>query len=233
MPEALSRKPEDMPQNETDDRLRARRRPLIDPARFHPSMYEDCARLRLPEDLQLYALDTTKHIDDLITESYEKSAFLTDLCAALDDPDVRQWPKGLQHLTYPFQRMHKHTGQVLLQRPSYHRPRRPRLATPAHLPHPRVDADRPPRPPQNHGLDEPPILVARTRHGRPRILPRVPPMRQNEALSIQTVRLSQATPPAPQPMEGYLRRYITPLPPCHRRGRTYRHVAVVVDRLTK
>lgn len=38
MPEALSRKPEDMPQNETDDRLRARRRPLIDPTRFHPRL---------------------------------------------------------------------------------------------------------------------------------------------------------------------------------------------------
>lgn len=94
MPDALSRKPEDVPLHAADDRLRARRRALIDPERFDPSIYEDdVARL------ELYTLDTTKHIDDLITESYEKSAFPSDVLSTLTadpaQPESRGWPPAL------------------------------------------------------------------------------------------------------------------------------------------
>lgn len=47
IPDALSRKPGDVPVDETDDRLRARRRPLINPDRFDPGMYDDCTKLTL------------------------------------------------------------------------------------------------------------------------------------------------------------------------------------------
>lgn len=85
-----------MPRSETDDRLRVRRRALIDPSRFDPSMYgEDYVTLRA-EDLQLYALDTSKYIDDLISESYEKSPLLREILDVLGKPDSRYWPTVIQ-----------------------------------------------------------------------------------------------------------------------------------------
>lgn len=233
IPEALSRKPEDMPQNETDDRLRARRRPLIDPTRFHPSMYEDCARLRLPEDLQLYALDTTKHIDDLITESYEKSAFLTDLCAALDDPDVRQWPKGLQHLRIPFNECTSTQGKCYYRGRLIIDPEDRDLQLQLIY---RTHASTPTGHPGRHKTTD----LMNRRYWWPGLATAVREFCR-ACLPCARTKASQSKPsgflkPLPLPLSPWRDisvDYITPLPPCHRRGRTYRHVAVVVDRLTK
>lgn len=117
MPDALSRKPEDTPQDATDDRLRARNRALIDPSKFNLDSFDEvlqednCARLRLsaipiPADaefnLTLFALDTSKHIDDLVADSSERSPLLTEITSALAKPN-EGWPAQLRDkLRIPF-----------------------------------------------------------------------------------------------------------------------------------
>lgn len=143
MPEALSRKPEDMPQNETDDRLRARRRPLI---RSNPLSPQYVRGLRQAPPAGGPPTLRPRHDKTHRRSDYGELREVSLPDGSLRRPRRPRRPpvaQGPSASPYPFQRMHKHTGQVLLQRPSDHRPRRPRLATPAHLPHPRVDADRP------------------------------------------------------------------------------------------
>ena len=79
-PDALSRKPEHMPADEADDRLRNRRRALIDPLRFDPISFRQ---------LQLFQLDVSQPIDNLITASYQRSSLLADVVTALTDPAHR------------------------------------------------------------------------------------------------------------------------------------------------
>jgi hypothetical protein len=93
----LSRKPEDAPRSEADDRLKARRRALIDPAKFDASIMSQI----LSEPLKLFALDTTKHLDDLIDDSYRESPTLTLMMAAIREGDG--WPAELKtRLRIPF-----------------------------------------------------------------------------------------------------------------------------------
>ena len=70
IPDALSRKPEDTPQDIKDDRLRNRKRPLIDPEKFDPESFDDLGILRI------FQLDISRHIDDLLTEIYTDSVVL-------------------------------------------------------------------------------------------------------------------------------------------------------------
>lgn len=79
-PDALSRKPEDMPKDVNDDRLRNRRRPLIPPKRF-AALDAELAGLKL------YELDLSQHLDDLINDNYRKSALLAEVIEALEDPE--------------------------------------------------------------------------------------------------------------------------------------------------
>jgi hypothetical protein len=96
-PDALSRKPEDMPSDVKDDRLRNRKKALIDPSCFDPVTFPEA------EDLRLFQLDTTRHIDDILTDMYSRSAMLQEVMMALTDPEIREWPKQLRkQLRIPF-----------------------------------------------------------------------------------------------------------------------------------
>lgn len=234
LPDALSRKPEDMPLYAADDRLRARRRPLIDPARLDPNMYgeEDYARL------ELYTLDTSKYIDDLITESYEKSAFLNDVLAALEaDPAASEslgWPPALrEQLRIPFNEC------TAVQGKAYYRGRlivdpedrdlqlqliyRTHASTPTGHPGRTKTLDL-----MNRRYWWPGLSIAVREFCKA-----CPPYARTKPSRSKPVGFLKPLPLPLSPWRDISVDYITPLPPSNRRGRSYRHVAVVVDRLTK
>ena len=104
--DALSRKPEHMPQGIEDDRLRNRKRPLIQPGRFDPETFS-------LSQLHLFQLDVSRHIDDLLTEMSENSAILQGMMTALAEPGARAWPRELkQRLRIPFAECRVVAGKV-------------------------------------------------------------------------------------------------------------------------
>lgn len=226
-PDALSRKPEHLP-DDGDDRLRNRKRPLIDPAKFDPFSFE------LGEELRLFQLDVSQPIDNLIATSYRTSPFLADVLAALTDPGHRAWPKEIKkRLRIPFAECRVVAGKVYF---------RDRLM---------IDPD---------DYDLQLQLIYRTHAsgpgghpGRTKTLDLMnrkywwPGMSQavrgycRACLPCNKTKTPRSAPagflkPLPIPLAPWRDisvDYITPLPPCTRRGSTYKHIAVVVDRLTK
>ena len=94
--DALSRKPEHMPQGVEDDRLRNRKRPLIQPERFDPETF-------FLSQLRIFQLDVSRHIDELLAEMCESSAILQGMMEALGKPGAHAWPKELKgRLRIPF-----------------------------------------------------------------------------------------------------------------------------------
>ena len=75
-----------MPQGVTDDRLRNRKRPLIDPDRFDPLTFDE---QELLFEMKILQLDASRHIDDLLTEMYTNSPTLQAVMGALTDPGAR------------------------------------------------------------------------------------------------------------------------------------------------
>jgi hypothetical protein len=85
----LSRKLEYMPQSIEDDRLKNRKRPLIQLERFDPETFS-LFQLRLSQ------LDVLCHIDDLLTVMCENLAILQGMMTALVELGVRAWRKVLK-----------------------------------------------------------------------------------------------------------------------------------------
>jgi hypothetical protein len=55
------------------------------------------------EELRLFQIDTSRHTDDLIADTYRDSAFLQEVLKALSNPEARMWPKPLKKaLKIPF-----------------------------------------------------------------------------------------------------------------------------------
>lgn len=237
MPDALSRKPEDVPRDETDDRLRARNRALIDPGKFDHESFHEAETIPDMADfsIDLFALDTSKHIDDLITESYEKSPLLNEITSALENPKRADgWPSQLrERLRIPFNEC------TTTQDKAYYRGRL--IIDPEDLDLQlqliyRTHASTPTgHPGRTKTLD-----LMNRRYWWPGLATAVREFCKGCLLCART-KPSRSKPvgflkPLPLPLSPWRDisvDYITPLPPCTRRGRTYKHVAVVVDRLTK
>ena len=98
-PDALSRKPEDVPLDMEDHRLKARNRKLIDPARFEDGCLELSAmsidNLDFDEEVFLLALDVLEEPDkstnDIIEESYTQSTLMQEAVACLRDHNRSMW----------------------------------------------------------------------------------------------------------------------------------------------
>lgn len=84
-PDALTRRSQDIPKDVHDDRLKARRIPLIPASKFGASFAEALSTMRL------YALDISRPIDDLITESYNASPVMALMLNNLENPVARKW----------------------------------------------------------------------------------------------------------------------------------------------
>src|SRR3979411_1129606 len=104
--DALSRKPEHISQGIEDNRLRNRKRPLIQPERFDPETFS-------LSQLRLFQLDVSRHIDELLAEMCESSSILQVMIEALGKPGTRAWPKELKgRLKIPFTECRMVAGKV-------------------------------------------------------------------------------------------------------------------------
>jgi hypothetical protein len=230
-PDALSRKPEHMPQGVTDDRLRNRKRPLIDPDRFDPLTFDERESLF---GMRLLQLDVSRHIDDLLTDMYASSRPLQAVMRALADPGARAWPKQLkQQLRVPYAECRAVAGKAYF---------RDRLIidpedTDMHLQliH-RTHASGP----GGHPGRVKTLDLMNRKYWWPKMSIAVRSY-CNACLLCDKTKTPRSLPtgflkPLPVPLAPWRDisvDYITPLPPCGRRGQEFHHVAVVVDRLTK
>jgi hypothetical protein len=95
-----------MPQGIVGDRLKNRKRPLIQLERFDLETFS-LFQLRLTQ------LDMSRHIDDLRTEMYESSVILQGMMTVLAEPGAYAWPKELkQRLRIPFAECRVVAGKV-------------------------------------------------------------------------------------------------------------------------
>ena len=85
--DALSRRPQDAPRDILDDRLSARRIPLIPSSKFHHTSSLN--------SLSLYQIDVSRPIDDLISESYYDSLVMQEIVDDLSDKSERHWRASL------------------------------------------------------------------------------------------------------------------------------------------
>jgi hypothetical protein len=226
-PDALSRKPEDTPTDVKDDRLRNRKRPLINPSRFDPESFG-------VEDLRLFALDTSRHIDDLVTEMYANSATLQSVIAALNNPGARAWPVALKRrLKVAFAECRVVAGRV------YYRGRL--MIDPddanmhlqlIHRTHSSAPGGQPGRTKTLYLMNRkywwPGMSLAVREYCKACLL-----CDKTNTLRAAPAGFLKPLPIPLAPWHDISVDYITPLPPCTRRDQTFRHVAVVVDRLTK
>jgi transposase InsO family protein len=227
--DALSRKPEHVPASDEDDRLQARRRPLIDPESMDwESFAEEAA------GLCLYQIDVSQHIDDVIADGYARSAFLQDVIAALQDPEARQWPAPLKTaLRIPFAECKAVAGQAFYRGRLIIDPEdaetQLQLVYRTHT-----------SPPGGHPGREKTVDLMNRKYWWPGLAKAVRAYVRACQLCTKT-KTPRSAPvgflkPLPLPFTPWSDisvDYVTPLPACERRGQVFRHVVVVVDRLTK
>lgn len=252
-PDALSRKPEHRPQNDEDDRLINRRRPVIPRDRFDAGFFgypevehsNDCLRVVLratetpkPEEfIPLYALDASRPVDELIDESYAASPFLQEILAWLTNGQQhRGWPPSLaKALKIPIAETTAVRGRIYYRGRLVVDPADTELqANLIYRAHDTIGAGHPGR---TKTLD----LMGRTYWWRG--------MAQTVRSYVAGCLICAKTKKSRSAAVGFLKPlpvplspwrdisvdYITPLPDCSRGPgpATYNHVLVVVDRLTK
>jgi len=260
-PDALSRKPEDLPGDDTDDRLRARHKALIDPWKFDPDYLEpdelnalkvnvlrlnavndasywnaatNCGLWPLFGEMFISEIDVSRPIDDLITESYHSSPLLQSMYEALMEPEKRKWPKEVkQDLSIPFAECRAVAGRI------YYRDRLVISPADAELQLQLIHRAHTSTPAGHPGRTKTIDLMNR-RYWWPGMTLLIRKYCQGCILCAKT-KTPRSNPPGflkPLPLpfapwKDISVDYITPLPVCEYRGRKYQHIAVVVDRLTK
>ena len=242
-PDALSRKSEDRPDkaDATDDRIKNRQRTVLPQHLFDPEalaeLLDEVDRepgidlSAAPIDIIMPAMD--KPIDELVDAAYAKSDMAAAMIAALRDPHIHRWPKALRKEL----RISMTDCKLIRDRIYY----RDRLFAPpddelrtqiVYRTHSTGPAGHPGR---VKTLD----LISRT-YWWPRLSRDVEEYVRACEL-CDRVKASRSAPPGfLQPLPVPFRAwsdisvdYITPLPECTRDGRMYKHIVVVVCRLTK
>ena len=85
----LSRKPKHVPIDKRDDRLVARNRLLILAKKFDPSIFDNDFLLESYAGFYLFILDTSRYLNDLISNSYTSSPIILDMVVDLLDSTRR------------------------------------------------------------------------------------------------------------------------------------------------
>lgn len=99
-PDALSRRPQDIPDKsrQDDERLKERKRTLLGHDRFDPETWsiltENTDALIAAPAILIPDLDTP--IEDIIARAYASSDLASAMLAALRDPDVKHWPQKIR-----------------------------------------------------------------------------------------------------------------------------------------
>jgi hypothetical protein len=213
-----------------DDRLRNRKRALLDPSVFDSLTFGEQEAIA---SLRLLQLDTSRHIDDMIDDMYARSPILQEVVAALKGKN-RAWPTKLKKaFNVAWAECRVVAGRAyyrdrLLIDPDDHQMHLQLI----HRTHASGPGGHPGRTKtldlMNRRYYWPGMSIAvrsfcRACHGCDKT---------KQPRSAPTGFLK----PLPVPLSPWRDisvDYITPLPPCRRRGQTFNHVAVVVDRLTK
>jgi hypothetical protein len=230
-PDALSRKPEDVPRSENDDRLKARRRPLIDPAKFDATILASMLDSS-GYPVALFTLDTTRHIDDLIDESYTKSDLLAAMISALREG--RRWPPELKpQLRIPFAECELIAGRIYFRKRLFIDPEDSELQLQIIY---RTHASGP----GGHPGRTKTIDLLNRKYYWPNMTTAIRGFTDG-CLMCDKSKTPRAKPsgflkPLPLPFrawEDISIDFISPLPACIRHERTFKHILVVVDRLTK
>ena len=242
-PDALSQKCEDRPAKAdvSDDRIKNRQRTVLPKSLFDPEVLADLLNevdrdaevdiKAAPIDVILPAVD--KPIDELIDMAYERSPMANDMVAALRDPQIRRWPKALRQELRIAMTDCKLMGTRIYYREKLFVPPDDELRTQVlYRTHSTGPAGHPGR---VKTLD----LVNRT-YWWPRLSKDVEEFVRACELCVRT-KASRSSPPGfLQPLPVPFRAwsdisvdYITPLPVCTQNGEQYKHILVVVCRLTK
>jgi hypothetical protein len=249
-PDALSRKAEDRPAraDPTDDRVKNRQRTVLPKSCLSPAVLDDlrlsfaafkdlCEATDSADISALPALltlpDDETPIDDLIDRAYTRNEIAQTALAAIRDPETRRWPRAIRGVMRVALRDCSVRENRIFWNDKLWIPEDPELRTQIiYRSHSSGPAGHPGR---LKTLD----LVSRT-YWWPRLSRDVQAYVKACELCIRT-KAPRSVPPGflqplklPfQPWEDISVDYITPLPPSNRHGRTFNHIAVVVDRLTK
>jgi hypothetical protein len=241
-PDALSRKPEDRPAraDADDDRIKNRQRTMLPPDRFDEAALAELIREAneagdiTAAPTRLILPDDATPIDDLIDRAYQRSDTIRIALDALQDHTTRRWPKEIRKEM----RIAMAECKVVEGRIYY----RDRLFVPADDDELKIQiiyrahSSGPGGHPGRYKTTE---LVSRT-YWWPRLSRDVQSYVRACELCVRT-KAPRTSPagflhPLAVPFRAWSDisvDYITPLPDCERTGRKYKHIAVVVCRLTK
>ena len=240
-PDALSRKWEDRPikANADDDRIKNRQRTILPLTLFDPEALADLLD-ETDRDIDLTAApitvilpDTDKPIDDLIDAAYQRSRLADAMITALRDPQVLRWPKALRKELRIAMTDCKIVGNRVYYRDRLFAPPDDELHTQIiYRTHSTGPAGHP-------GRVKTVDLVSRT-YWWPRLTKDVEEFVRACEL-CDRIKPSRSAPtgflqPLPVPFRAWSDisvDYITPLPECERDGRKFKHIVVVICRLTK
>jgi len=242
-PDALSRKQEHRPSkaDPSDERLKNRERVLLPANRFESAALENLLAeansdpnidmTAAPIDMVIPATD--KPIDDLITAVYVSSDMINTMLASLRDPECRKWPKALRKELRIAMTDCKIVENKIYYKDKLFLPPDDELRTQViYRTHSTGPAGHPGR---TKTLD----LLSRT-YWWPRMSRDVEEYVRACELCVRT-KSPRSLPqgflqPLPVPFRAWSDisvDYITPLPTCERHGTKYKHILVVVCRLTK
>ena len=243
LPDALSRLPGSRPAGADDERLQYRKRTILPPEKIHPTILEQLLdNVRENGDPDLVATlghlatlttepDNTALID-LIREGYNDSTAQA-MITALQTPDERRWPKALRRAL----RCDKSECRIVDGLIYF----RDRLFIPDHAGLRLIVAHRTHSSgPAGHPGRVKSIDLLNRSYWWPGLSRFVADLVKGCELCFRTKTPRSAPPGFLKPLDVPLRAWtdisidhIVDLPECTRNGKTYRHILVVVDRLTK
>lgn len=240
-PDALSRKAEDRPNKSdtTDERFKHRERVLLPPEKFDPQLMEELlndanngATMRA-SPIDLLIPDVEKPIDELIKAAYERSDTAQAMITCLGDPANKHWPKSIRKQLKISMVECKVVEGLIYWRERLFIPPDDEVRTQILY---RTHSSGPGGHPGRVKTIE---LVSRT-YWWPRMTLDIAEYVKACELCIR-VKSSRLAPPGflqplPVPFQAWSDisvDYITPFPICERNGVKYKHILVVVCRLTK
>lgn len=234
-PDALSRRHEDRPSssNPNDERLKNRERTLLPADKFDIDLYNELTSevTLAPADLLVPMED--KPIDELVTDAYARSAMAADLILTVENPLATKWPKEYrQMMRVALQDCRVLEGKLYYRDKLWIPPDDELKVQIIYRTHSSGPAGHPGR---TKTID----LLSRSYWW--------PQMHQEVAAYVQACELCKRTKSSKSAPPGFLKPlpvpfrawsdisidYITPLPDCKFYDSTFKHILVVVCRLTK
>jgi len=218
----------------SDDRISHRLQQVLNDHNLSPGMIPDTDSKLIPlTSLMLYAFNLTTPIDDLITNVYRYNRQVQDMLDALKDPEQRQWPGKLRkELRFAMSECKIIENRIFF---------RDRLFIPddKELKLQIMTRTHSSAPAGHPGRNKTANLLTRSYFW--------PGLTKDVAQYVRNCHLCKRSKVSRSAPQGWLKPleipyrpwtsismdYVVNLPDCERDGITYKHILVVVDRLTK